>query len=181
MTKKDEIIAIAADLVHEYGYNNIGIKKILDEADIPKGSFYHYFKSKEDLALSVIEFHIENTKKLFDQVDRSIDGLNDFFNIFFKRLEGMEYKKGCPIGNLILELADLKESYREKLLEWLEFLEHEITEVLKESELQIKTNPKELASFIISSFEGAIMKAKVQKTRKPLDEFNYFIFRCLLK
>lgn len=181
MAKKSEIVAIAADLIHEYGYNNIGIKKILDEANIPKGSFYHYFQSKEDLALSVIEFHIDNTKKILGQVDRSVEGLRDFFNVFFKRLEEMEYKKGCPIGNLILELADLKESYRDKLLEWLKFLEDEITDILKETELEIKTDPRALASFIISSLEGAIMKAKLEKNNEPIDEFNYYIFECLLR
>lgn len=181
MAKKSEIVAIAADLIHEYGYNNIGIKKILDEANIPKGSFYHYFQSKEDLALSVIEFHIGNTKNILGQLDRSIEGLHDFFNVFFERLEEMEYKKGCPIGNLILELADLKESYREKLLEWFKFLEDEITDILEETELQTKGNPRALASFIISSFEGAIMKAKLQKNKEPIVEFNHYIFECLLR
>lgn len=180
MAKKSEIVAIAADLIHEYGYNNIGIKKILDEANIPKGSFYHYFQSKEDLALSVIEFHIENTKQILGQVDKSIEGLRDFFNVFFMRLEEMGYKKGCPIGNLILELADLKESYRDKLLEWTKFLEDEITVILKETKPNIDGDPKALASFIISSFEGAIMKAKLQRNKEPIDEFNHYIFECLL-
>ena len=46
MNKKDEIIFTAARLMHEKGYHNAGIKSILDELNIPKGSFYHYFKSK---------------------------------------------------------------------------------------------------------------------------------------
>lgn len=181
MTKRDEIIVIAANLIHEYGYNNIGIKKILEEANIPKGSFYYYFKSKEDLALAVIEFHIENTKAVFNQVDRSLEGLRDFFNFFFRRLEEMEYKKGCPIGNLILELTDLKESFREKLLEWVKLLEEEITEILKISGFKEEIEPRSLASFIITSFEGAIMKAKLEKNKVPIDEFNYYVFECLLK
>ncbi|WP_432661862.1 TetR family transcriptional regulator C-terminal domain-containing protein [Wukongibacter baidiensis] len=181
MTKKDEIIMIAADLIHEYGYNNIGIKRILDEANIPKGSFYHYFKSKEDLALAVIEFHIENTKIIFNEIDRSIEGLRSFFNIFFMRLEEMEYKRGCPVGNLILELADLGDSYRNKLLEWLKYLEDEIVEILENSEIKERINPRSMASFIVTTFEGAIMKVKLEKTRTAIDEFDYYIFQCLLK
>jgi TetR/AcrR family transcriptional repressor of nem operon len=181
MRKKDEIIAIAAELIHEYGYHNIGIKKILDEASIPKGSFYYYFKSKEDLALCVIEYHIENTKRLFDQVDKSIDGLRDFFDIFFQRLEGMEYKKGCPIGNLILELADVKENFRIKLLQWSEFLEQKICEILQESNLHNNIDPKIMAFFIVLSFEGTIMKAKLEKTRAAIDVFNEYVFEHLLK
>lgn len=181
MEKKEEIIAIAANLIHEYGYHNIGIKKILDEADIPKGSFYHYFKSKEDLALCVIEFHIQNTKIWFSQLDQNIDGLRAFFNLFFQKLDEMEYKKGCPIGNLILELADYKESFREKLLEWDNFLSHEICNILKKNDLQNKIEPQKMASFIITNFEGAIMKAKLEKSREPIDAFNYYIFEVLLK
>lgn len=181
MTKKDEIISIAADLIHEYGYNNMGIKKILDEANIPKGSFYHYFKSKEDLAISVIDFHIENTKLIFNQVDRSIEGIRSFFNVFFMRLEEMEYKKGCPIGNMILELADLKENFRNKLLEWTRFIEDEIAEILRNSEFKRDIDPISMASYIITNFEGAILKAKLEKNKTPIDEFNYYIFECLLK
>lgn len=181
MKKKEEIVSIAAELIHEYGYNNIGIKKILDKADIPKGSFYHYFKSKEDLALCVIEYHIENTKKIFSQFDQSIEGLKVFFDIFFQRLEEMEYKRGCPIGNLILELVDLKESFRIKLLEWNSFLEDEIAKILEKSNVKTEIDYKKMASFIISSFEGAIMKAKLEKTREPIDEFNYYVFEYLLK
>lgn len=181
MAKKDEIIIIAANLIHEYGYNNIGIKKILDEANIPKGSFYHYFKSKEDLGIAVIDFHIDNTKLIFNQVDKSIEGIRSFFNVFFMRLEEMEYKRGCPIGNLILELADLKESFREKLLEWLRFLEDEITEILKNSQVKKDIDPRSMASYIVTNFEGAIMKAKLEKNKSAIDEFNYYIFECLLK
>lgn len=181
MTKRDEIIIIAADLIHEHGYNNIGIKKILDEANIPKGSFYHYFKSKEDLALAVIEFHIENTKIIFSGIDRSIEGLRSFFNIFFMKLEELEYKRGCPIGNMILELSDLGESYRNKLLEWLKYLEGEIVDILENSEIKENINPRSMASFIVTSFEGAMMKTKLEKTRVAIDEFDYYIFQCLLK
>lgn len=181
MQKKDEIIIIAANLMHECGYHNLGIKRVLDEANIPKGSFYHYFKSKEDLALQVIEYHIENTKKIFNQFDKSIGGLRDFFNVFFHLIEEMEYKKGCPIGNLILELADEKESFREKLLEWNNFLDSEIYKVLQESKLQDEIDLKKMASFIITSFEGAIMKSKLEKSREPIDAFSYYVFEVLLK
>lgn len=51
MDKRTKIIELCADLIHQYGYNNVGIQKIIEKADIPKGSFYHFFNSKEDLGL----------------------------------------------------------------------------------------------------------------------------------
>ncbi len=181
MQKKEEIIKIAADLIHAYGYNNLGIKRILDEANIPKGSFYYYFDSKEDLAVSVIEYHIEKTKVVMSQADRSVDGLRGFFTSVFRQLEIVEFKNGCPIGNLILELADLSESIRKKLLKWNEYLENEICNILTHSKLQNKIAPEIMASFIVASFEGAIMKAKLEKSSEPFRSFDYLIFEWLLK
>jgi len=181
MDKKAKILQIAANLMHQYGYNNVGIKQILDEAEIPKGSFYYYFDSKEDLGLRVIECYIRNTKEMFNNIEKDINGLKDFFNSYFKMFEDFQYQRGCPIGNLVLELSDIKESFRLKLLEWSTFLEKEIYEILKKSNLKGKYDKKRLASFIISTFEGVLLKAKLEKNRKPLEEFNYYIFEILLK
>ena len=88
--KKEEIILIGAELIHEHGYHNVGIKKILDVAQIPKGSFYHYFKSKEDLALCIIDFHINRTKDMFGSIDKTKEGLKVFFDMFFNMLRSMD-------------------------------------------------------------------------------------------
>jgi TetR/AcrR family transcriptional regulator, transcriptional repressor for nem operon len=62
MTKRDtrsEIIRIGTDLISRQGFNATGIDAVLREAKIPKGSFYHYFKSKEDFGLAVIDHFAE--------------------------------------------------------------------------------------------------------------------------
>ncbi|CAH2213062.1 TetR/AcrR family transcriptional regulator [Tepidibacter aestuarii] len=46
MDKREKIIKISADLFHQYGYSSAGLSTILNKAEVPKGSFYHYFKSK---------------------------------------------------------------------------------------------------------------------------------------
>lgn len=181
VNKKEMIIVAAADMIHQYGYNNVGIKKILDETKIPKGSFYYYFDSKEDLGMNVIEFYINETKKLFSMFDKNITGLKNFFRCYFKKFEEFGCKRGCPIGNLVLELSDINENFRLKLLEWSAFLEKEIYEILKNSDLENNIDAKSFSSFIISNFEGALLKAKLEKSLKPIDEFNYYIFEVLLK
>ncbi|MCT4620304.1 MAG: TetR/AcrR family transcriptional regulator [Marinisporobacter sp.] len=181
MNKKEMIIMTAADMIHQYGYNNVGIKKILDETKIPKGSFYYYFTSKEDLGINIIELYIDETKKLFSTIDKNIIGLKNFFNCYFRKFEEFGYKRGCPIGNLALELSDVNENFRLKLLEWSTFLEEGIYEILKSSKLKNNMDLKSLASFIISNFEGALLKAKLEKSLKAIDEFNYYIFEVLLK
>lgn len=181
MDKRKYILEIAANLIHEHGYNNLGIKKILDEAKIPKGSFYHYFESKEDLALSVIDYHIENTRGFISTFEKNLDGLRAFFNSYFKRLTDMEYKRGCAIGNLALELSDEMESARLKLLEWFSVFEDGIYEMLLNSNLEQSIDERTLASFIVSAFEGVILKAKLEKNQIPIEEFEHYVFKVLLK
>ncbi|WP_432666403.1 TetR/AcrR family transcriptional regulator [Wukongibacter baidiensis] len=180
MNKKEKIIEIAANLIHEYGYNNIGLQRILDEAQIPKGSFYYYFKNKEDLALRVIDYHVDMTRQVLNQFSKNSDGLKGFFNFYFDKFYDLEYKRGCAIGNLILELSDLNDSFRIKLLEWTTMLESEILEMLNDTNIDESTDKKAMASFLVSCFEGVLLKTKLEKTNKAIKEFNYFVFNILL-
>ena len=179
--KKQIIIEKSADLFHQYGYNNTGLNLILKELNIPKGSFYNYFESKEALAVEVVSLHIDQTRSLFEQSTvnkRNTEGIKDFFKIFFDRILAMDFNNGCPIGNLITELSDLSEPVRLELLKWIEYLEDEIGTILKESEIE---DPEAMASFIVAAFEGVILKAKVEKNDKALKNFNQYILNNLLK
>ena len=65
--KKQIIIEKSAELFHQNGYHNTGLSLILKELNIPKGSFYNYFESKESLTVDVISWHIDNTKMILEQ------------------------------------------------------------------------------------------------------------------
>ena len=177
MSKREALIFTAAKLIHEKGYNNIGIKAILDEMNIPKGSFYHYFKSKEELGLSIIDLYINDTGNCLNQVEKSIKGLNEFFNIFFNRLVELKMKSGCPVGNLILELSDESENFRLRLLEWYNKLENWTIEVLEKEKI---SNSHEKAKALISAFEGAMLLSKLDKDDVYFKVFNKYTFNGIL-
>lgn len=170
--KREALLLTAAKLIHEHGYNNVGIKTIVDELEIPKGSFYYYFDSKEKLALEIIDLYINDTKMNTESVEQSIAGIKEFFNIFFNRLEELELMRGCPVGNLILELSDEKECFRLKLMEWYRVLETWIITIL--SKLDV-SNPDEKAKVLIGSFEGAMLVSKLEKSSKHFQLFNKYI------
>lgn len=181
--KKENIIEKAVELFHHLGYHHTGINQILKELNIPKGSFYNYFGSKEALAVAVVEWHIEQTKIIFEastQNRKNVDGLQQFFSVFFQRIEDMNYMNGCPVGNLITELADLNEPVRLKLLEWVQFLENGILNIIKKEKQTTEEEARSLASFVIASFEGVIMKAKVEQDSNALEHFNKYIIKNLL-
>ncbi|WFD11919.1 TetR/AcrR family transcriptional regulator [Tepidibacter hydrothermalis] len=177
MSKREVLLFTAARLIHEKGYNNVGIKAILDEINIPKGSFYHYFKSKEELCLSIIDFYIADTTNCLNQVEKSIKGLNEFFNIFFNRLVDLNLKRGCPVGNLILELSDENERFRLRLLEWYTILEKWTIEILEEENV---SNPNEKAKALIAAFEGTMLLSKLDKDDVHFEIFNKFTLNSIL-
>lgn len=180
LNTKEKIIAVSADLFHQYGYHHVGIASILKAAEVPKGSFYYYFSSKEDLLIEVIKFFDNETFKIFDSFEASIKGLTDFFGAYFERFESLEFKRGCPFGNFALELSDVNEEARQYLKKWTDRLSSEIAKILITSNQLEEKEAQKLASFIVSAFEGVIAKAKIEKTRDALDEFNYFIFQKLI-
>lgn len=181
--KKEVIIEKAAELFHHLGYHHTGINQILTELKIPKGSFYNYFESKEALAVTVIDWHIAQTKEIFEtstKDNKNSLGLQKFFGVFFNKIEAMNYLNGCPVGNLITELADLNEPVRLKLLQWVEYLETEVYNIILAEKQCLEADARSLASFVIASFEGVIMKSKVEQNSNALNHFNQYIIKNLL-
>lgn len=177
MDKREAIINTAARLIHEQGYNKVGLKSILDELSIPKGSFYHYFKSKEDLGLSIIDIYIVDTKTCIEQMDQNLEGLMTFYGVFFNRLKSLSLKRGCPVGNLILELSDQNEAFREKLYEWYELLNSWTEKILMDASIN---NAGNKAKALTAAFEGTMMLSKLDKDAVHFEIFNTITFVAII-
>lgn len=183
LSKKEIIIQKSADLFHEFGYTNTGINTILKVLEIPKGSFYNFFESKEDLLIHVIRFQLERSKNIFEMATKenyNIEGIKLFFNSFFEMFESMDYKNGCPIGNMILELSDNSEKIRNELQTWTSFMETEICKILEHEKFVYLMDNKSLASFIVATFEGVILKSKLEKNADALEQFKTIILENIL-
>lgn len=189
--KKLFIIQCGAKLIYENGYSSTGIKEILDAANIPKGSFYHYFKSKDDFGLQVIDYFIE---VINDMVKRRLSKpgltplqrIKNFFDGYLEYYEnnGTEYY-GCPIGNLTLELAAVKDEFRMRLDNSLKGIYYMIEECLLEEienrQLKDKSKAKELSEFLLNSWEGAMLAVKASRSAEPLRVFDRMIFGGFLE
>ncbi|KAB3527435.1 LmrA/YxaF family transcription factor [Alkaliphilus serpentinus] len=127
--------------------------------------------------MSIIDFYIADTTNCLNRVEKSIEGLNQFFNIFFNRLIELSLKRGCPVGNLILELSDENERFRLKLLEWYNILEKWIIEVLEEEKV---VNSHEKAKALIAAFEGTMLLSKLDKNDVHFKIFNKYTFYSIL-
>ena len=178
---RDELIRKGAELIHAQGYKATGIQQIIQAAGIPKGSFYFYFKSKEDFGLAVIDYFTAQLGEIFTSClqDSQVAPLERFEKLFdFWEAEFLKTggALGCPIGNLSLELADANERLREHLqgvIEALVSLMESCLEAAKRDQsLPDALNVPDTAGFIFHSFEGAILHMKVLKSIAPFQSFR---------
>ena len=119
MTSTDtryHIIQTGADLIGQKGFGATGINGVLTSAGVPKGSFYHYFKSKNDFGLAIIDLFAEEydakLDRIFNDTSRScLDRLRAYFDTGQETMTSCEFTRGCLIGNLGQELAGQDEVF----------------------------------------------------------------------
>ncbi len=184
------IIRNGARLVHSQGYNNTGLSDILHAAGVPKGSFYFYFKSKDDFGLAVIDHYWEFINHMGETCcsDSSVpplERLAGYMDAYQRHFERMDLRGGCPIGNLMQEMSDLSEVFREKVGDIYARMQERIALLLKEArdrgDLPAGIDPDLIAQFILNSWEGAIMHMKLIKSSEPLKVFKQMVFEQILK
>jgi len=192
MTKQDTKLRIlneAAKIIHCKGFNNTGIQEILNASRVPKGSFYFYFKSKEDFGLQLID-HFQGfiLRRMKDQLEASdaspLERLRRFFEGTLEGFRCGALAGGCPIGNLAQELGDSSDKFRMKLGNALDQMEDCVVRCLEEArdqgEIDQSLDPKETANFILNSWEGSILRMKATGGVEPLITFEKMIFDRVL-
>ena len=185
-----EILKATADIVRVNGYHSTGIEELVTTAGIPKGSFYFYFKSKEDFGLQLIDHYIDGiiawAERLQNDTSRSpLSKVRAFFDWTFTSLEANDFKGGCPIGNLSMEMADVSESFRQKLDGAFAAIKKCIFALLEEArqtgEIPDYLDIAQLCEFVVGGWQGALLQAKVMKSTAPLRAFEQIVFDRLLK
>jgi TetR/AcrR family transcriptional repressor of nem operon len=187
---KQKIIETGAEIIHLKGFHHTGIQEILDATGVPKGSFYNYFRSKEDFGLQVIDHYVDQLSLLLGIITRDttlspIDKLKKIFVSFMDIFKARDYAYGCPIGNLAQEMGDLSPAFRERLKNAIDTFAESCRSLLEEAqhagEISAKLDLKESSYFIISSWHGALLRMKVEKSLAPLENHYHFIFDHVLK
>jgi TetR/AcrR family transcriptional regulator, transcriptional repressor for nem operon len=185
---KQRILFEGARLVHLKGFGSTGIQEILKAAGVPKGSFYFYFKSKEDFGLELIDFFREYIYGKWDVLDQMqelspLQRLQGFFRWFLSLNERNGYKGGCPLGNLGQEMGDINERFQEKLRIVFAEFKSKIRSILVEAkeagEIPESLPPEELSDLIYSTFHGALIQMKVSGSPDSMENFNHLFFKLV--
>lgn len=187
---RQKLIEAGAGIMHLKGFNNTGIQEILDKAGTPKGSFYNYFKSKEDFGLHVIDYFVgffsQISGRFFtDASHPPLERIRLLLKWFMEFFASTDYTLGCPLGNFAQEMGDINPAFREKLKASLDAMAGQYVALLEEAQdsghLSPAVDAQEAAFFIVSSWEGALMLMKIEKSTRPLENHAKFIFDCVLK
>lgn len=176
-SKRQMLINIGTVLFTQKGFSSTSLDEIVVSAKIPKGSFYYYFRGKEDFAIEVIKnygnyFSRKLERILDDQTKSPIERLKAFMNEATRGVMRYEFKRGCLIGNLGQEMASLEEGFRIALLDvirdWRDRIEACIEEAKQVGEINIIVDSNVLSRFFWSAWEGAVLCAKLEQSERPL-------------
>lgn len=183
---KEQLLERGMALLLQQGYNHLGIAELLKESDVPKGSFYHHFQSKEDFGVQVVdrymkEVHAGLDQSLGDPAVPPLKRVRDFFELSEQKYRTEGYL-GCLLGGLGQELSGISEVFRAKVEECFREIERRIAACLEEAirrgELDKAADPKQLARLLINCWEGAALRSRMLRDPAPLREMLDFYFRC---
>jgi TetR/AcrR family transcriptional repressor of nem operon len=191
--KQDTKIALleaGMDIMLEKGYSNTGIQEVLSSLGVPKGSFYHFFESKENFAVEIIH-HYDQTytaellKTLRNSQESPLQRLKSYCETGKQNFLSRKCRKGCLIGNLSQEMSDQSEVLRRELstvmAKWRDLFAQCIAEGQKLGEVTKVGSASELAEFFNAAWGGAVMRAKTVKNTEPLESFIELMFEHFLR
>ena len=186
---KQHLLEKGLEIFSKKGFNYTGIQEILETANVPKGSFYHYFKSKEDFGLQVIEYYMDGALTHMRAYLRDMEGspltrIRRFFEDGCSLAEP-EHARGCLVGNMSQEMGGVNAAFEKKLDEKWRIMTREIAACIQAAhdsdEIHLEQDAEETAEFLLSSWQGALMRMKVARSDKPLRIFMDVAFDRLLK
>ena len=168
---QDRIVSTAARLFLGRSYHDVGVEELCAVANVRKGSFYHYFSSKADLARAVVDLHLgvfqarlaaktgtTSAERLLAIPD-AIAGIQAGLHAQFGRFVG------CPFGNLAAELSTTDEAVRSHLASRLAALEGQLATICRDAAadgtLRDGVDPDRLAHALFAHYQGLILLAKL--------------------
>jgi len=186
---KEPILAAALKVLHQRGFNATGVQDITDAAGVPKGSFYNHFESKEALGIEALDRYWEGAlsslKMLEDEEVAPVVRLKAYFHRLNLMARKSEYRPGCFIGNLGAEMSDQSPMFRKRLAvifaTWSRAIEACVKEAQADGSMRRDLDAKTIASFLLNSWEGAVLRSKVDRGQGPLDGFEKVVFTALAK
>jgi TetR/AcrR family transcriptional regulator, transcriptional repressor for nem operon len=187
---REDILAAGLEVMFRSGYQGATVRNICAAAGAPQGSFTNHFRSKEAFAREVLDRYFANlqgtVKKALD--DESLtprQRLQRYLDVIIGVLADARWNRGCLIGDFSLETTSQSKMLRQRLeaifREWRAPFASCIAEAQAIGEIDSTFDPMDLAEFLLASWEGAILRMKVERGPAALERFKNIVFRTVFK
>ena len=180
LATRERILRAAAGLFALKGFHDTKLKDVLCSAKVTTGAFFHHFQNKDDLGFAVIDRHMERRRQQLNKIEETLPPGPDegMLTPVFRRLDAIaemahqreRTKGGCVIGNLSASLSDTHEAFRRRLAECFDEMacefEPALAAVIQERGLSRRIDAMELARYVVTVIEGAILLARTRGDRQ---------------
>ena len=178
-TKKNTLLDHGVSMIMEQGYYGTGLQEILDTVNIPKGSFYNYFSSKENFGAEVIQHYIEPyITKLTTYLNQSegdaLGALKKYYKELIAEIEKSEFKGGCLLGNLMGEIGDTSEvcnkSLKSAVTRYRDLIQFCLAKAQQQGTVRSDKSARDMADLLVNTWQGALLRTKIEKTSRPVKQ-----------
>jgi TetR/AcrR family transcriptional repressor of nem operon len=186
-TTKQDLLDLGLKLLLKHGYADLGVATLLEQAGVPKGSFYHHFESKELFGLQAIDLYMQGVhgalEAAFGDAGREpLEQLRHFFAMVAEGYRGDGYL-GCLLGGLGQELSGISPAFRKKVEECFNVIARHFEKALKvakgRGQLRQGVDPRELADLLVNCWEGAALRSRLRRSAGPLEQMLDFYFAAV--
>jgi AcrR family transcriptional regulator len=173
---RDRLIDAAMELFAFQGYAATGLAQIARQAGVLPGSLYYFFPTKADLLHATLErrkvlLHPEVLAPIWERVEDPIERVFGLLAGYRRMLEVTEFRHGCPIGNLVIEVGETHPHARALLTQnfegWLDAVEECFAAA--RARLPEHADSRRLAVFVLTTMEGAVMLARSYRDFEAYD------------
>jgi TetR/AcrR family transcriptional repressor of nem operon len=176
---REKLLEAALGLMLENGYSATGVDDVCRAAKVTKGSFFHYFKTKEELGKSVLDhfwrmMQAGAAQSPHLQKEDPLERVLGWMDLVSERSREARTMKGCLLGTFAQELAQTHESIRKecdaKFCEWTGRLQKDLDDAVALHRPKGPIETASLADHLVASLEGAIILAKTRGDGRPIRE-----------
>jgi TetR/AcrR family transcriptional repressor of nem operon len=183
--KREHLIKIGQEVIWSKGYDLCSVKDITQSAGLPKGSFYHYFESKEKFALEAMTDFINSFKEKIPNNEKTIESLEHLIDLRIKSIVKINYARECYMSVMCHAYSEQEESFRLEVLDAIEKSNEAmlvlLTDLKKQQLINTDLSLDELVEFIDFSWRGARLKARLLKSDMPLQVFKKYLLELILR
>jgi TetR/AcrR family transcriptional repressor of nem operon len=187
---REDILNAGLKVMFQAGYQGATVRDICAAADAPHGSFTNHFRSKEAFAQEVLDRYFANTKGYVQEAlgDKTLtprQRLKRYLDIISGVLADAQWNRGCLIGDFSLETTSESQLLRQRLeaifQEWRGPFAACIAEAQASGEIDSTFDATDLAEFLLASWEGAILRMKVERGPAALERFKKIAFETVFR